>query len=170
MLLILSKPAQGIRAWSVTLFLVPEVQGFLHFCTQLSLLLPRAAKVCRRAQRRGQVTVCGGRRCCRVPAGARSWRCDVRVQINSGHAREMFPAGRQMAWDDVALLLLMPHSRFHVLLWWFLFEVSEYHCTAEVERRTLYPSKTTVGSHNESPRLEIKNGEIWAHTDGVQVD
>lgn len=80
-----------------------------------------------------------------------------------------FPAGRQMAWDDVALLLLMPHSCFHVLLWWFLFEVSEYHCTAEIERRILYPSKTTVGSHNESPRLEIKNGEIWAHTDGVQV-
>lgn len=120
MLLILSKPAQGIRAWSVTLFLVPEVQGFLHFCTQLSLLLPRAAKVCRRAQRRGQVMVCGGRRGCRVPAGARSWRCDVRAQINSGHAREMFPAGRQMAWDDVALLLLMPHSCFHVYGGFFL--------------------------------------------------
>lgn len=104
--------------------------------------------------------VCGGRRGCRVPAGARSWRCDVRAQINSGHAREMFPAGRQMAWDDVALLLLMPHSGFHVYLWWFLFEVSEYHCTAEIERRTLYPSKTTVRSHNESPRLEIKNEEI----------
>lgn len=141
----------------MTLFLVPEVQRFLY----LSFQLPCAAKACRRAQRRGQVTAYGGRTGCRVTAGARSWRCDVRVPMNSGHAREMLPAGRWMAWNDVALLLLMPHSHFLVLPQCFFLKcLSIVALQKSRERRTLCPSKTNVGSHNKSPILEIRNGEI----------
>lgn len=153
------------------LFFVPEVQGSLHFCTQLSLSLPCPAAACRRAQRRGQVTACGGRKAAGW-LGGRSWRCDVRAQMNSGHAREMFPAGRWVAWNDVALLLLMPHSCFLVLPQCFCFwSVWVWlHCKKSRERRTLCPSKTNVGFHNKSPILEIRNGKIWAHIDGVHAD